>query len=214
MGIKQTFNKKFKEDKMHNLITMIFNFVWATVKIVLGIVKLSGFLCISAVYTFCLGVSKHMFFKGRKQSKTNEESNREYFLFIGIIITIASVCYLVYMIRLFFISSETTYGMITAIAIAAMAFTELYFSIYGLIKARKQKDLLTEGLKAINLVSALSAIALTQTAILSFTTNGDMSKYNGIMGTIVGAISLLLGIYITIKALKLIKQTNSIVDKD
>lgn len=209
MGIKETFNRKFKEERFHNLITMIFNFIWALLKIVFGLIKLSGFLCVSAIYTFCLGISKHMFFKGRKSVKNNEDSVNQYYLFIGIVIIVASICYLIYMVRLFFIPSNTTYGMIPAIAIAAMAFTELYFAIYGLIKAGKKKDLLTEGLKAINLVSALSAIALTQTAILSFTMEGDMSKYNGIMGTIVGVISICLGIYIVIKSIIINKRNNN-----
>lgn len=212
MGIKETFNKRFKEERLHNLITMIFNFVWAAIKIIFGIVKLSGFLCVSAIYTFCLGVSKHMFFKGRKQAKTEADSEMQYYLFIGIVICVASICYLIYMVRLFFIPSTTSYGEITAIAIAAMSFTELGFAIYGLIKARKQKDLLTEGLKAINLVSAMAAIVLTQTAILSFTSEDNMSYYNGIGGVVVGALSLILGFYMIIKCIVINKKNNN-VDK-
>lgn len=38
-------------------------------------------------------------------------------------------------------------------------------------------------------------MSLTQTAILSFTTEGDMSKYNVIGGIIFGVLSAIVGIY-------------------
>ena len=38
-------------------------------------------------------------------------------------------------------------------------------------------------------------MSLTQTALLSFTTNTDMSKYNAIGGIVFGILSAIVGLY-------------------
>ena len=96
--------------------------------------------------------------------------------------------------------------MYLAILIAAIAFTDLIVSSIGLIQAKKNDDIETEMIKFANLSSAFIGIALTQTAILSFTLNIDVSAYNGIVGILFGGLTSVIGIYMIIRGLKMDKK--------
>ena len=93
-----------------------------------------------------------------------------------------------------------------AVLIATIAFSDLIVSTIGLIQAKKNDDIETEMIKFANLSSALIGIALTQTAILSFTLHVDVSKYNGIGGMLFSGITSLVGIYMVIRGFIMIKN--------
>ena len=95
--------------------------------------------------------------------------------------------------------------MYIAIGIAAVTTYELIVSIHGLKKARKKKDVQEETVKYINLASALISVSLTQTAILSFTNETDMSKVYSVGDAIFGFLALLVGIFMLLRANKLEK---------
>lgn len=210
MGKLNKVVKKFKEivnviNKNHFLskVTMFKDYIFAAIKIILGIFFLSYFLCVSGLYSICVGFAKTLFFEGKKQCGSYSDESLEYksiaykyLAQMATFILAGSIVYIIYMSRLFFISSVFNYGMIPSITIALISFTEITLAIIGL---KKSKGVLNWGLKCINLTSAFTAIVLTQVAILSFTNNTDNSFYNAIAGTIFGGLCIIIAILMLIR---------------
>ena len=90
--------------------------------------------------------------------------------------------------------------MYIGIGIAAVTTYEIVVAICGILKAKKRKDVYTEMLRYINLASALISVSLTQTAILSFTNEGDMSRAYAIGDAIFGFLALLVGVGMLLRA--------------
>lgn len=107
---------------------------------------------------------------------------------------VLSLVYCLYMGRLFFVSSTTKYGEITAITIAAFSFLELAISIRNLVKSYKAKNILLMSLRSCNIASSFFALVLTQVAILSAVTEVDHSFYNAIGGIVFGALAFFEGL--------------------
>jgi hypothetical protein len=94
------------------------------------------------------------------------------------------------------------YGKNVAIAIAALAFTELAFSVHGALSSRRRQDILMEAIKLSNLASSLILIVLAQTALLSMTAADgvDPSRYNGFCGLLLGSLAALVGIHMVARS--------------
>ncbi|MFC7582281.1 hypothetical protein ACFQ23_08170 [Schaalia naturae] len=94
------------------------------------------------------------------------------------------------------------YGKNVATAIAALAFTELGFSVHGVLSSRRRQDILMEAIKLSNLASSLVLVVLAQTALLSMTaTDGvDPSRYNGFCGLVLGSLAALVGIHMVARS--------------
>ena len=125
----------------------------------------------------------------------------------GLLVIAASTVYLIYSIYIYFFGSAASYHMYIAIGIAAVTTYELIISIYGIKKAKRTKDIKQETLKYINLASALISVSLTQTAILSFTTEGrDMSHAYAVGDAVFGMLALFVGVLMMIRANQLGKS--------
>lgn len=165
-------------------------------KIIMAIVSHSWLLFIHAVYNVIKAVAKHCALK--------EHSGQYNTMFYsGLLVIAASTVYLVYSIYIFFFGSNSSYHMYIAIGIAAVTVYELVVSMMGLNKAKKKNDVREETVKYINLASALISVSLTQTAILSFTNEGDMSKAYAVGDAVFGILALLVGIFMLLRANKL-----------
>ena len=179
-------------------VSMYKDYVFAAIKIIFSIFTQSYFLSVSGLYSICIGFAKGSFFKGKSigekldpQSHEYKQNEYKHLARMASFILIGSIIYVVYMTRLFFISSTYNYGEIPAITIAAVSFTEIALSI---IHLKKAKGALFAGLRCVNLSSAFTAIVLTQVAILSFADETDCSVYNAISGTIFGCLCFALAI--------------------
>lgn len=185
------FNKR---TSLHNKITLILNIVWAVLKIVLAIFIKSVFISLSGFYTIFIALSKSAYFDG-KRHRTTVYSERKYVKRIAFGLVIAGFAYLAYFSELFLQPQDKTYDLIFSITLATIAFCEVAFSIIGIFKSRRTKDLLLTSLKFINLSSALSSIVLTQIALLSLELTASQSVvYNTITGMVVGFATLVFGI--------------------
>ncbi|MFT4051202.1 MAG: hypothetical protein QM677_03010 [Microbacterium sp.] len=96
-------------------------------------------------------------------------------------------------------ASTERYSYEVAIAIATVTFVELGFSIHGFVSSRRRGDLLMEAVKLSNLAAALIFLVLTQTALLSMTSETDHSRYNGICGIVMGAGAALIGLRLLLR---------------
>lgn len=187
-----------------NLVTIIKSkgyfagFLIGICKIVMAIISHSWLLFIHAVYNIIKTCARHY------AAKEKEDHYKTMF-YCGFLVIAASVIYLVYSVYIYCFGSKAVYHMYIAIGIAAVTTYELIVSIHGRKKARKKKDVQEETVKYINLASALISVSLTQTAILSFTNETDMSKVYSIGDAIFGFLALLVGIFMLWRANKLEK---------
>jgi len=85
------------------------------------------------------------------------------------------------------------------ILIAAVTFSDIAMSIYGIIKANKSSNSAEKRNKQLNLCSAIILLSLTQQALLSFTNpSKDLSLFVGVGGIIFSSITLVIGFLIAI----------------
>lgn len=170
-------------------ITTTLNTILGVFKIILAIISHSLLLFIYSFYNVSISLAK------RTSIREKQKYEYENFYFCGIIVLIASISYILYSNYIYFNGSSSKYNMYIAIGIATLAFYNITVAIIGVIKAKKRKDIKNQTIKFTNLASSFISMSLTQNAILSFTTQEDMSKYNAIGGIIFGALSAVVGIY-------------------
>lgn len=189
------FNKR---TDLNNKCTLILNLIWACLKLVFAYFIKSVFISLSAFYTIFIALSKTAYFDG-KRNRTTVYSERKYVKRIAFGLILAGLSYLAYFSELFLRPQEKSYDLIFSITLATIAFCEVTFSIIGIFKSKKTKDLLLTSLKFINLSSALSSIVLTQIALLSLQLSlSDSVIYNTITGMTVGLATIIIAIYLII----------------
>ena len=149
-------------------------------KLVMGVLSLSFFTCVSAFYTFGMVVAKLCLFKGLIRENAQEKQCR-YYKLSGMILIVASVLYVIYSTRLLWHPMVSHY--------------DKYIGL-GIVE-RHNHTLLFRAIRMINLASSLIRLVLTQTAILSFT-HDTMPDYapsvsNGLMEILMGTAATLIG---------------------
>lgn len=165
------------------------NFLVGVSKIILSIMSMSLSLFISSFYNLGIGIAKRNSIKVSKKSLYNKYIN------VGIIVIVSSLIYVAYSIYRLIFGMNPNYHMYVGIGIAAVTFTDLTLAIIGIVKARKRQDMQSEVLKFIKLSTALISLSLTQTALLSFTIEGDISVYCAGGGILFGVFAGIVGIY-------------------
>lgn len=173
-------------------------------KLSMGILSMSFFICVNAFYTFGMVIAKYFALAGILKAKDVKEQYR-YYMLSGTILTISSLLYIAYSIRLFFHPVTSAFHMYVALAIATFTFTELTINIRGVIIERHNHTPLVHAIKMINLASALICLVLTQTAILSFAdTQVDLHPAaNGLIGILMGSSATLLGVIMIVRIRKI-----------
>lgn len=166
-------------------------------KSVLSIVAKSFFMFANALYSAGLGVAR--FIAVRMHTQSGEEQINSY-SHVGSVIFLASTCYVIYSIRLFFKSSTASFPQIVGIAIACYTFFEFFINIRETVKLRKSKALEAKALRAISLSSTLLCFVLTQTALMSLDPETDPSHANAIAGICFGSGAALVGVYVMVRS--------------
>lgn len=179
--------------------TFIISLTTGLIKVFLAVITNSIILLISSFYNFSISATKH------RAVSEHDNPNKKY-MEIGILIMVSSFAYAIYSIYVIITKKQLQFNMYLAILIATVAFTDMIVSTIGVIQAKKNEDIETEMIKLANLSAAFIGISLTQTAILSFTLNIDVSHYNGIGGVFFGGITSLIGIYMIIRGLIMFKN--------
>ena len=164
-------------------------------KMFISLVSASFFLFANALYTSGMGIAR--FIALRMHSQPREKQITSYRL-VGIIISIASICYVVYSARLFFGGKSGIYSMYIALVIALYTFVEFGINIRDIRRLRKSKALEAKALRAVSFASTLICFVLTQTAIMSFAAEGDNSFSNALSGVVFGTLAAITGVYIII----------------
>lgn len=199
--IEKIKNKK-ERTKLIIVLSALYNYIWSSSKILLGIFLRTYFICVSGLSTFLVGIIKTICLKGFNQS--DDLKNKKSKIVGGILVSIG-ITFGIYMARLFFIENNSSnYGLIPSISIAFFSFVELVLAIKNLQIAKKGNNLLYYSLRMTILATGLFAIVNTQSALLTACNEPD-GHANAILGSIIGLIVLIQGTIILIKANKLKK---------
>lgn len=174
-------------------------------KLVMGIISLSFFTCVSALYTFGMVAAKLVAISGILKEE-NSRAQYRYYKLSGVILIGASAAYILYSVWIQFHPPTAKYHMYIALGIATFTFTEITLNIRGVIVEFKNKSPLFHALKMINLASSLISLVLVQNAILSFAdedvraSDSQLAKMSsGLIGIFTGSLALALGILMIIR---------------
>lgn len=171
-----------------SFLSIVLNVIMGIYKIGLAIVSNSVLIFIYAFYNIGAIISKTIFIRNYK--KENEK-----FYLMGVIVVVTSICYMLYSVKMLIGELSFNYHEYIAIGIAAVTFWDIGMATYGIVKAKKRKDIQVESIKLTKLASSFISLNLTQIALLSAINEFDAHIYNGIMGIGVGIISMCIGIY-------------------
>lgn len=190
--IKSFFSDRVKLHKAVTFASMLFNFAWSTIKIIIGIVSKTYFFCVNGIGTLLTGVAKKTYLDNFENEDENLRNKKA--LVMNALLLIIGATYIVYMGRLFkFPSNTPDYGLFASIAIATVSFVELILSVGNLIKALKSKNYMLYSLRGINLACSGFSVVLTQVVLLALC-KIDGSFYNAISGTIFGCFAVMIAV--------------------
>jgi len=197
-------HRKIERSITYAKVSYYMNIVMAVGKMIVGLYTASVFLYIYAFYNVGLALAKATAVKGHYAGKQPPDETHPYgygreeyksYFKVGVILTTSSVVFIIYCLRLFLYGSSVSYSKNVALAIACMTFVEIVMAVHGsIVMMRKGKAPAVSAIKLSNLAASLISLVLTQTAILSFTHQGDMSYYNGLAGLIFGGLAALIGV--------------------
>jgi len=165
-------------------------------KTAISIFASSFFMFANALYSAGLGVARYLVLKMHTQN--GEKQIQSYFR-VGEVIFFASISYVIYSIRLFWESDTADFHMVVGIAIACYTFVEFGINIRETFRLRKSNAPPAKALRAISLSSTLLCFVLTQTALMSFASEGDSSFANALAGVVFGGAAALIGVYVMVR---------------
>lgn len=178
------------------IFSVVLNNVLAFVKFILGFVFDDVFFFVAGFFNLFILVSKIQCYFGIKYPE--KRSFKFHNNLVGIFLLLAGFQYGIYMTRLIFHNASVMdYDMFLGIIIACVSFVELIIAIKGCFNSYG-KGHYYRNIKLINLCSALTAIVLTEIAIMSFASEEDPRLINGIFGVAVSVVIELIAIYIFI----------------
>lgn len=194
------------EDKtlFSTFFSILFNLIMASGKIVLSLFQ-GVFFLVSGIINLFMMMTKLECYLGVKypHKKSFKYRNR----MTSIFLILAGLEYSIYMARMIFTDVELMeYDMILGVIIAFVSFVEITIAIIGCFKV-VGKGHYFRNIKIINLCSAMTAIVLTEVALMSFANEADTRNIDGMFGLLVGALIIILGVFV------LIAPKISIVDK-
>ena len=167
---------------------------------IISIVSVSFFMFVNALYSAGMGIARFIAVRMHTQDKRTQITSYRH---VGIIISVSSICYVLYSVRLFFGGKTGDYDMYAALVIALYTFVEFIVNIKEAIRLHKSKALEAKALRATSFSSTLICFVLTQTAIMSFAGEGDNSLVNALSGVVFGGLASLVGMYVILDSIKL-----------
>lgn len=183
------------------------NILMGLFKIVSGILAFSIFTCVNGCYTLGMVLARYCALAGVIRTKDISKQYR-YYRWSGIVLIVASCLYIAYSIRMYFHPTYAAYHPYIAMGIATVTFVEIGFNLRGVLVFRKNHSPLLHALKTINLATSLISLVLTQAAILSFADEVQNPASNGILGALMGACAVLLGVYMLLRMRRITNRTD------
>lgn len=168
------------------------NYLIAAVKLAAGLLTVSPPAIANAIYNAGIACAKHhtlhRFLSGR--GRTGLSCYR----YGGAVVMLSSGVYLGFALVSYLRHDQVHYPASIAIGIALLAFVEITVALRGSLSTTFTRAPVVHANKLMNLASACISLALTQTAILSFTSSGDVVAQSAAGSGALGGSSLLIGL--------------------
>lgn len=181
------------------IFTMSFNYLWAAFKILSGVYLGSLFIIINGSFTLSIAVAKMICLIGLR--KDSHESVKKLYIGTTWLLLISNIVYIFYMSRMFSVSESIDFGNLTSLPFIFIAVWSLGLAIYGILRT-KNKHPLINLIKVVGLLTALTDLALTQLVILNSEKVEQAHIINAISGVLIGAIGVIITVYLIVKAKK------------
>ncbi len=191
----------YEKAKLTGTLSMLFNFAAGAFKFVAGMLTYVAALCISGLDSVFCGAAKRIYFGGMRASMGNESRECGYYLAMGGVLIVSSAFHTVYMYGYAEYGSAGRPGAFAVVAVCVLAAVELIVSLAGFIRARRDGDLLMEGLRFVNLYTASAAIVTALAAVSAALGAADDERtvFGGAAGVVSGIAGMLAGAFMTIK---------------
>lgn len=155
--------------------------------------SVSVFMLANVLYSTGMGIARLVAVRMHEQDTADQ---RKSYRFVGSIIAVASICYILYSVRLFFGGTTGTYPLHIAVPIALYTLILFGINVRGAIRLRNSHSLEAKALRAISLSSTLLCFSLTQTALMSAANESNIAFGSALSGVFYGALACLIGLRI------------------
>lgn len=182
--------------KITAVASMTFDFATGILKFAMGVATFVLALCIGGLNAFFCGITKRIYFAGMRSSLGDESRECGYYLAMGATFTVSSVFYALYMFRYSTADAVGKPGPVTVITVCMIAVFETAFSFGGLVRARREGDLLMEGLKFVSISAAFTAVS---TAVNTVSAMSGYNSATGMLGAILGSAGVVIGFFMIVK---------------
>ncbi len=163
-----------------------------------------------AAYYILFTVLRGGMLLSKRKEQTENEAFRQARVYrnCGILVLVLNIALSPTIAQTIFENRGFTYAGWTVYAFAAYAFWKTGMAIYNAFKAQKQEDMTVRAIRHTNLVSAAVSVLALQTALLGAFAgeNVNISLYNTLTGCAVSALSIAVGVYMTVKGRKQLKR--------
>lgn len=206
---------KIKRAVFFAKFSLVANVFLALSKMGIGLFTQSFILFVGSLYNIGLCVARVVSLTGFVRGQSEGDIVIEYksYLSVGIIITVTSAFFCAYNCRWFWSGEYSSYPLVVALAIAVSTFIKLGLGLYGSWITRNDKDPAVASMKLTNFADALVSLVLVQAALMPLVFEADVSAWNGVAGVVFGAVAALIGVYMTVHMVRLMKKAR-FVERD
>ena len=212
--LKRIFNDKQYRRKAIELFSLIFSAIFGVFNGILAIISSSVWFLMLSIYYLALSIARlGIYYHKKNLEKKSRISSIKLYRNSGIFLLVMNFAIGVAVLQIVFIERGFNYTGLFIYAVATYAFTKITLAIINISKTRGTKNYIEISLRSINLIDASVSILALQTALLTEFSepNTDFRIANGLTGSAVFLFTLVLGIFMIIKAHMEIKnERNSI----
>ena len=182
---------------------------------IMGIIHLSGWYGALAEYYIILSFIRGgiiIYHRKKHDAQKNKElSHAHVYRNCGILLIILNISLMAAVIQMVVLDMAVIYSGLMIYVTAAYGFCKLSVAIVNIIKSVKQTDLTVRAMTGISLADAAVTILALQTAMLAAFSDQsfDHTMLNALTGIAVCGLTLAMGIYMIIKATKVINTIKS-----
>ena len=196
-----------KSDK--TMLFLIFttsgNILIAIIKFIFSLTIPSLWFFVNAGFLIVLSLSRFFSIKdyGKQRNISKDEKKKEIgyknYLNNGILLIILGIMYFFVSVYMYYKGTNTTMHEYLTYLVALMAFWQVGWSIYGIVKYKRKSSPILKAVKMTNFANALTSIVLTQVVLLdTYAKDYNLEKVNGCTGMFVSLIIMILGMYMII----------------
>ena len=196
------------EDKtmLFLIFTTIGNILLSIVKFILSIVLPSLWFFVNALFMVVLSFVRFWSIRDYGKSRNKDEEIKQEigyrnYLKNGILLIILGIMYFFVNVYIYFKGTNTTMHEYLTYLVALDAFWSIGYSIYGMVKYKRNFSPILKAVKLTNFANALTSIILTQIVLLDTYASSEVYSsniMNGITGIVVSIGIMIIGLYMII----------------